>query len=89
MTIWLLVLGVVFFYLAWDARHFTSATDNTPYEVGATARGEPLSGVPLHEQLRRKAWHRRHGLGGPGQIAWVWAVLAIGCFAGAIVGTLG
>jgi hypothetical protein len=80
MILSLLVAAAVFGYLAVDAwRMGRPLQHDAPYAIEAKERGESVVGVPVREQLWRKAWHRRYGLGKPSQVVWVWAILAIGC----------
>jgi hypothetical protein len=86
MAVWLLILAAVFAFLAYDAWRLRVSTHDAPYSIEAEARGEPVAHVPLHEQARRRAWARHHGVGKPGGICWVWLTLAAGCLVGAFLG---
>lgn len=83
---WLFIPAVLFVYLAYDAWGLRTQSKNMPYEIEAAVRGEPVSGVPLKEQARRKAWNLRYGVGKVCSIVWVWVIFALGCFAGAVLG---
>jgi hypothetical protein len=84
MTLLLLLAAAVFGFLAIDAQRMSRQPHNAPYEVEARERGESVAGVAVSEQLRRQWWHRQHGLGSPGEIVWLWLVLAGGCFVAAL-----
>jgi hypothetical protein len=88
VAIWLLIPAALFAYLAFDAWRLGTSSEAAPYDTEAKVRGEPLDGVPLHEQMRRKAWSRRYGMGEPSQVLWVWLILAVGCLAGAAFGAV-
>jgi hypothetical protein len=88
LAIWLLIPAALFAYLAFDAWSLGSTSESAPYNIEANVRGEPLNGVPLREQIRRKAWSRRYGIGEPSQVLWVWLILAAGCLAGAAFGAV-
>jgi hypothetical protein len=84
MTLLLLLAAAVFGLLAVDAWRIGRPPHDAPYQVEAKERGESVAGVPVSEQLRRQAWHRRFGLGAPGEIVWLWSILAGGCLAAAL-----
>lgn len=86
MTVWLLLGGAFFAYLAWDARKLTQRQGpEVPYEVEAAVRDEKLDGVSLVEQSRRASWNRRYGIGDTSQMAAAWTFLSALCVVGAVV----
>lgn len=87
MTIWLLIAAALFTYLAYDAWRLRVRSRSVPYASEAEIRGEPVAHVSLREQAQRQAWSQRYGVGDVGGIFWVWAILGIGCLAGALIGT--
>lgn len=87
MTEWLYFLAALFAYLALDAWRLATRADETPYAIEAKLRGEGVDGVPLQEQARRKAWHRRYGVGDGNHVGWLWLILAIAALAGAFLET--
>jgi hypothetical protein len=88
MAIWLLLPAALFSYLAYDAWRISSPSQDVPYELEAKERGESVAGLPVSEQLKRREWHRRYGVGQTSDIVWLWAILAAACLAGAALGML-
>lgn len=86
MAIWLLLPAAVFAYLAYDAWRLRTPENPLSYSVEAEVRGEPVAHVSLQEQSQRKVWGRRYGIGDPGGIFWLWVILGVGCFGGALIG---
>ncbi len=81
----LLALAFLFGYLAYDARKLSVPAKNVPYSVTAAGLGQDVSGVPLHEQEKRKSWNARYGLGDFSQSVWLWSILSVACVTGAVV----
>lgn len=81
----LLALAFLFGYLAVDARKLSVPAKDVPASISLACLGLDTSGVPLHELERRKSWSARYGLGDLGQSVWLWGVLSVACFLGAIV----
>jgi hypothetical protein len=75
----LLVLAFLFGYLAYDAHELSVPVNEVPYSVTAAGLGQDVSGVPLHEQEKRKSWNIRYGLGDLSQSVWLWSILAVAC----------
>ena len=84
----LLAAAIVFAWLAYDAWKLATPAAEVPYSVTAKGLGQTVDGVSLQEQERRKNWNLRYGLGDLNQTVWLWAILALACTVGSIVGFL-
>ncbi|MDT8989564.1 hypothetical protein RQP54_01670 [Curvibacter sp. APW13] len=89
MNLLLLIAALVFTCLAYDAWKLSVPADKVPYSVTADDLGQPLDGIPLMEQSKRKDWNSRYGLGDLSQTFWLWTILALACAIGAVAGLVG
>ena len=81
----LIALALFFGFLAHDARKLSVPAKAVPYSVTAEGLGQDVSGIPLHEQDKRKRWNIGYGLGDLNQAVWLWGILSVSCTIGAIV----
>lgn len=88
-TVFLLALGGVFAFLAYDAWRLSAPPREVPYEVTARPLGLEVDGVPLSELEKRKEWSLRHGFGDLSASYLLWAILAAGSFVAALWRALG
>lgn len=78
-----LAAAVVFGYLAYDAARLSSPTKDLPYALTAKGWGEDVAHVSLVEQEKRKQYNAVQGFGDLAQSVWLFAILCVGCLAGA------
>jgi hypothetical protein len=88
MGTWLVLLAVLFSYLAYDAWRVSTPSSNTPYQIEVEGRGESVAGVSVSEQLKRWEWHRHYGIGQTSQVVWLWVIIAAACYVGAAIEAL-
>ena len=74
-----LFLAVVFAYLAVDAWRFGAPWREVPFSIIAKGIGQDVSHLPLGGQLVLKQHHAVYGFGDLSGVAWLWAILAVGC----------
>ena len=89
MSSWIfLTAALAFAWLAYDAWKVATPAADVPYSLTAKGLGQDVSGVPLQEQIVRKEWNARYGMGDLSQMVWLWAILALACAIGAATGFL-
>lgn len=80
-----MIAAALFAYLAYDAARLSTPADSVPYSQTAKALGQDVAHVPLSEQHQFKRWNATFGLGDLASTVWLFGVLSVGAFAGAML----
>lgn len=81
----LLIASALFAYLAYDASRLSTPADSVPYSQTAKGLGQDVSHIPLSKQHQFKRWNSTFGLGDLAGSVWLFGILSIGAFAGAML----